>query len=62
MGAVMAGALRAPLMAIFLAIEMSGAYMLMLPVVLTATISYVMVYLPHDMSRLVWFYRNRQQP
>lgn len=62
MGAVMAGALRAPLMAIFLAIEMSGAYLLMLPVVLTAAISYVMVHLPHDMSRLVWFYRNRQQP
>ena len=49
-------------MAIFLAIEMSGAYLLMLPVVLTAAISYVMVHLPHDMSRLVWFYRNRQQP
>lgn len=40
MGAVMAATQRAPLMAIFLTIEMGSAYTLFLPMVIVATISY----------------------
>ncbi len=40
MAAVMAGVIRAPLMAIFLSVEMTGKSELLLPVVITALISY----------------------
>lgn len=40
MAGVMAGAIRAPLMAIFLTVEMTGAYTLFLPVLITATFSF----------------------
>lgn len=43
MGAVMAGAIRAPLMAIFITVEMVDAYSLFLPIVLAATLSYAVV-------------------
>lgn len=43
MSGVMAGAIRAPLMAIFLTIEMTGAYTLFLPVLMTAGISFATV-------------------
>ena len=43
MGGVMAGAVRAPLMAMFIVAEMTGAYSLLLPVALTATLSYLIV-------------------
>lgn len=41
MGAVMAATQRAPLMAIFLTVEMGAAYRLLLPVVIGSTVSYV---------------------
>lgn len=41
MAAVMAGAIRAPFMAIFITVEMAQAYTLLLPVVLTAAVSYL---------------------
>lgn len=43
MSGVMAGAIRAPLMAIFLTVEMTGAYTLLLPVVITSTMSFATV-------------------
>lgn len=43
MAAVMAGAIRAPFMAIFIAVEMAQTYELLLPVTLTATVSYLLV-------------------
>ena len=43
MGGVMAGAVRAPLMAMFIVAEMTGAYSLLLPVALTATLSFLIV-------------------
>lgn len=43
MAGVMAGAIRAPLMAIFLTVEMTGAYTLLLPVLITAAISFATV-------------------
>ena len=43
MSGVMAGAIRAPLMAIFLTVEMTGAYVLFFPVLITAAISYATV-------------------
>ena len=43
MAGVMAGAIRAPLMAIFLTVEMTGAYVLFFPVLITAAISYATV-------------------
>lgn len=42
MGAVMAATQRAPLMAIFLTVEMGAAYKLLLPVVVISTVSYVL--------------------
>ncbi|MDE6527664.1 MAG: chloride channel protein, partial [Muribaculaceae bacterium] len=41
MGAVMAATQRAPLMAIFLTVEMGAAYRLLLPVVIVSTVSYM---------------------
>ncbi len=43
MAAVMAGAIRAPFMAIFIAVEMAQTYQLLLPVTLTAATSYLLV-------------------
>ncbi|MCM1518037.1 MAG: chloride channel protein [Pseudoflavonifractor sp.] len=43
MAGVMAGAIRAPLMAIFLTVEMSGCYSLLLPVIVCVTVSYGVV-------------------
>ncbi len=43
MAAVMAGAIRAPLMAIFLTVEMADSYSFFLPIVIAATISYAIV-------------------
>lgn len=43
MGAVMAGAIRAPMMAIFLTIEMTASYSFIVPIVLSATISFAIV-------------------
>ena len=43
MAGVMAGAIRAPLMAIFLVVEMSSAYSLLLPLSATASISFGIV-------------------
>lgn len=43
MGGVMAGAVRAPLMAMFLVAEMTGAFSLFLPLALTAVISFLVV-------------------
>lgn len=43
MAAVMSGAIRAPLMAIFLTAEMTGNFHLFMPIVIAATISYCIV-------------------
>lgn len=43
MAAVMAGAIRAPFMAIFIAVEMAQTYDLLLPVTLTAAVSFLVV-------------------
>lgn len=43
MGGVMAGAVRAPVMAIFLVAEMSGALTLFLPLAITCAVSYLVV-------------------
>lgn len=43
MAAVMAGAIRAPLMAIILTVEVAQTYMLLFPVVVVATVSYCVV-------------------
>lgn len=43
MAGVMAGAIQAPLMAIFLTIEMSGCYPMFLPVIVCVTVSYGVV-------------------
>lgn len=45
MGGVMAGAIRAPLMALFLTVEMTGCYSLFLPVLIVCGISSVIVWL-----------------
>lgn len=50
MGAVMAGAVRAPLMAIFLATEMAQKSSLLLPVVIAASISYALVVICRNLS------------
>lgn len=41
MGGVMAGAVRAPLMAMFLVAEMTGAFVLFMPMAITCALSYV---------------------
>lgn len=43
MGAVMAGAIRAPLMAIFLTMEMTASYTFILPITIAATIAFGIV-------------------
>ena len=43
MGSVMAGAIRAPFMSIFITVEMAQAYPLMLPVAIAAATSYLLV-------------------
>lgn len=43
MAGVMAGAIRAPLMAMFIVVEMSSAYTLLLPLAITATVSFGVV-------------------
>ncbi len=43
MGGVMAGAVRAPIMAMFIVVEMTGAYALFLPLILTSAISFGVV-------------------
>lgn len=43
MAGVMAGAIRAPLMAIFLTVEMTASYQFLLPVVITAVVSFIIV-------------------
>lgn len=49
MGGVMAGAIRAPLMALFLTVEMTGCYSLFLPVLIVCGIS----------SGIVWLFSRR---
>lgn len=49
MSAVMAATQRAPLMAIFLTVEMGAAYRLMLPVVVVATISFLTFKIVHNL-------------
>lgn len=44
MGGVMAGAVRAPLMAMFIVAESTGAYSLFLPLAITSAISFVIVW------------------
>lgn len=58
MAAVMAGAIQAPLMAIFLVVEMVSHYSLLLPVMVTATISYVIVKALGKVADIHWFYRH----
>lgn len=50
MAGVMAGVLHAPLMAIFLIVEITGGYALFIPIMITATISYltIMYFEPHS--------------
>lgn len=43
MAGVMAGAIRAPLMAIFLVLEITASYTLVLPITLTAALSFGIV-------------------
>lgn len=43
MGGVMAGAVRAPFMAMFIVVEMTGAWSLFLPLIITSAISYATV-------------------
>ena len=47
MAAVMAGAIRAPLMAIILTVEIAQTYMLLFPVVVVATVAYCVVRVVH---------------
>lgn len=51
MAGVMAGVMHAPLTAIFLIAEITGGYALFLPLIITATISYmvIMVFEPHSL-------------
>lgn len=49
MAGVMAGAVRAPFMAIFITVEMTQTYTLLLPVVATAAISYLCTLLLHKL-------------
>lgn len=58
MAAVMAGAIQAPLMAIFLVVEMVSHYSLLLPVTVAATISYVIVKALGKVADIHWFYRH----
>jgi len=50
MAGVMAGVMHAPLTAIFLIAEITGGYTLFIPIIITATISYmvIMVFEPHS--------------
>jgi len=50
MAGVMAGVLHAPLMAIFLIVEITGGYALFIPIMITSTISYltIMYFEPHS--------------
>lgn len=57
MAGVMAGAIRAPMMAIFLTIEMTASYSFLLPVVVTATTAFGIVRL----SRLETIYSDRKK-
>ncbi len=43
MAGVMAGAIQAPLMAIFITMEMSGGYEFALPLTITSVISYIIL-------------------
>lgn len=57
MAGVMAGAIRAPMMAIFLTTEMTASYSFLLPVVVTATVAFGIVRL----SRLETIYSDRKK-
>ena len=46
MGAVMAGAIKAPLMAIFITVEMTDGYDFLLPVAVASAISYFIARIP----------------
>lgn len=59
MAGVMAGAIQAPLMAIFIVVEMVSHYALLLPVMATATISFAMMKVAGKVINLHWFFRNR---
>lgn len=52
MAAVMAGAVRAPFMAIFITIEMAQAYSMILPVAVAAAVSYLSVLLLRRLFRM----------
>lgn len=52
MAAVMAGAIRAPFMAIFITVEMAQAYTLLLPVAVAAAVSYLLVLILRRLFRL----------
>jgi len=65
MAGVMAGAIHAPLMAIFLTVEMTGQYNLLLPLTITAALSYGIVKLFHDKNFLIdrlefWYHRHKE--
>ena len=66
MAGVMAGAIHAPLMAIFLTVEMTGQYTLLLPLTIVAAISYGIVKLFRDKNFLIdriefWYRRHEKQ-
>ena len=66
MAGVMAGAIHAPLMAIFLTVEMTGQYTLLLPLTILAAISYGIVKLFRDKNFLIdriefWYRRHEKQ-
>jgi len=56
MGGVMAGAIRAPFMALFLTVEMTGCYNLFLPVLIVCAVSFGVVRLASDRD---YFARTR---
>lgn len=65
MAGVMAGAIHAPLMAIFLTVEMTGQYTLLLPLTIVASISYGVVKLFRDKNFLIdriefWYHSHRR--
>lgn len=60
MAGAMAGIIQAPIMAIFIVVEMSGGYTLLLPVALVSTISYFTVKACNKMS--IYDTRQRTKP
>lgn len=59
MAGVMAGAIQAPLMAIFLVVEMVQGYSMLLPVMAVATTSYIIMKCLGRIFKIHWFYRHK---